>query len=116
MKIRILPILTVFILLAACSQATQSTEPAWLDQLIKQFENNPVANPPLSVWKYAYNGQVVYFVPAHCCDIASTLYGAQGSILCAPDGGFTGRGDGKCSDFFDKRTDEQLVWQDSRSR
>lgn len=116
MKLRILATLALLILLTACAQSTQATNPAWLDQMIKKFESDPVANPPLSVWKYEYKGQVVYFVPAHCCDITSLVYDTQGTILCAPDGGIAGRGDGKCSDFFDQRTNEQLIWQDSRTQ
>ncbi len=116
MKLRILLLLTVLIILAGCTQAAQSSNPAWLDQLIKEFESDPVANPPLSIWKYEYNGQMVYFVPAHCCDITSIVYDAQGTVVCAPDGGLTGKGDGKCSDFFDKRMGEQLIWQDSRTQ
>ncbi len=115
MKLRYLTIFAVIILLAGCSQATQSANPAWLDQLIQKFESDPVANPPLSVWKYEYNGQAVYFIPAHCCDIPSVVYDAQGAVICSPDGGIAGKGDGKCADFFDKRTGEQLIWQDSRT-
>jgi len=116
MKLRVLAILIMLLLLAGCAQATQSANPAWVDKLIEKFSSDPVANPPLSIWKYEYNGQVVYFVPQHCCDITSMLYDAQGIYLCAPDGGIAGKGDGKCSDFFDKRTGEQLIWQDSRTR
>ena len=116
MKLRILAMITIIFLLAGCAVATQTGNPAWVDQLIKKLESDPVANPPLSVWKYEYNGQVVYFVPQHCCDITSVLYDAEGAILCAPDGGIAGRGDGKCIDFFDKRSSEQLIWQDSLTR
>jgi hypothetical protein len=116
MKLRILAFFIVVLLTAGCNKASQTSNPAWLDQLIQQIENDPVANPPLSVWSYEYNGQVVYYVPSHCCDIPSAVFDAQGTYVCAPDGGFTGGGDGKCSDFFDKRTNEQLIWQDSRSR
>jgi len=115
MKLRILAIFIILILLAGCAEANQSANPQWVDKLIKQFESAPVANPPLSVWKYEYNEQDVYYVPAHCCDITSVVYDAQGTFLCAPDGGITGKGDGKCSDFFDKRTGEQLIWQDTRT-
>ncbi len=110
-------LLVFFILalsLAACSPGAQNGNPAWVDKLIKQFEKNPVGNPPLSVWRYEYNGQTVYFVPAHCCDIASVVYDASGNLLCSPDGGLTGQGDGKCSNFFTERANEQLIWQDSR--
>ncbi len=107
--------LILVLFLAACSSGAQSGNPAWVDKLIKQFEKNPVGNPPLSIWKYDYNGQTVYFVPAHCCDIPSVVYDASGSQFCSPDGGITGQGDGKCPNFFTERTNEQLIWQDART-
>ncbi len=103
-------------LLAGCTQSTQSANPGWVDKLIKQFETDPVGNPPLSLWRYDYGGQVVYFVPAHCCDISSVVYDASGNYLCAPDGGFSGKGDGKCADFFSQRSNEKLIWKDERTR
>lgn len=113
-KKQLIGIIILFILTAACSQPTRNTNPSWVDKLIQQFESQPVANPPLSIWRYDYNGQTVYFVPAQCCDIFSMLYDASGSLLCAPDGGIAGHGDGKCPDFFDQRSNEQLIWQDTR--
>ncbi|MFT5791167.1 MAG: hypothetical protein ACI9LI_000499, partial [Saprospiraceae bacterium] len=29
---------------------------------------------------------------------------------------FTGKGDGKCADFFDARTNEKLIWEDERKQ
>ncbi len=116
MKVIILIIMSVTILLAGCSQPTQSANPAWVDALIKQYEIDPVGNPPQSIWSSAYNGQVVYFIPAQCCDQYSTLYDSSGNVICAPDGGLTGKGDGKCPDFFSQRANEQLIWNDSRMR
>jgi hypothetical protein len=115
MKIRLVTIIVIIILLSGCSTTSQTGNPAWVDKLIQQFEGQPVGNPPLSIWKYEYNGQVVFFVPAHCCDIPSVVYDAQGNILCEPDGGLKGDGDGRCSDFFTQRTGEQLIWSDSRT-
>ena len=114
MKTYLLAIIAMIILLTGCSQTTQTGNPAWVDQLIEQFESDPVGNPPLSVWRYEYNGQVVYFVPAHCCDISSVVYDAKGNDICTPDGGITGDGDGRCPDFFDQRINEQLIWKDPR--
>ena len=116
MKPTFLIFLATFMLLSGCLQASSPGNPAWVDKLIEQFENDPVANPPLSIWRYDYNGQAVYFVPAHCCDIFSVVYDESGNTLCAPDGGITGREDGKCPDFFSARTNEQLIWQDDRTR
>ena len=89
--------------------------PEWLIDLIQRLENEPVANPPASVTRYEYKGQPVYFVPQRCCDIFSDLYDADGNLIAHPDGGITGRGDGRASDFFQERKDELVIWRDRRS-
>ena len=89
--------------------------PAWLQQVIRQLDGEPVSNPPSSVTRYGYNGQTVYFIPQKCCDFFSILYDADGMIIGHPDGGITGYGDGRAADFFDVRQDPALVWQDARS-
>lgn len=91
-----------------------STLPGWVVALIAQFQSAPVGNPPQSIYRYTYKGQTVYYVPPQCCDQYSTLYDAGGQVLCAPDGGIDGRGDGKCPGFLQERTDGALVWRDSR--
>jgi len=122
MKIRNLAILAAavlaaILLLAGCSSTpTQSPNPEWVDQLARKFAREPVGNPPQSIWRYEYNGQVVYYVPAQCCDMFSTLYDADGTEICAPNGGITGTGDGRCKDFMSQKTGEQLIWQDPRTR
>ncbi len=116
MKILLLASLILMLLVAGCTQASQSSNPAWVNKLIQKFEADPVGNPPLSITSYTYNSQPVYFVPAHCCDIPSVVYDATGNLLCSPDGGLSGKGDGKCPDFFTQRTNEQLIWQDSRTK
>lgn len=114
MKWVCLAFLSTIVFLAGCS-STKATNPTWVDQLIHTFESEPLGNPPQSIWQYEFKGQEVYFIPAQCCDQFSKLYAASGNLICAPDGGFTGRGDGKCPDFIALRTDGTLIWQDSRS-
>jgi hypothetical protein len=87
----------------------------WINKLIATFTSEPVGNPPQSIWQYEYKGQTVYYVPPQCCDQFSTLYDAAGNVICAPDGGYTGHGDGQCTDFFTERKNEKLIWQDSRT-
>ena len=106
-------------LLSAC--ATQPLNPTiderpWLKSLIASIEQEPVWNPPATITRYTYKGAPVYFLAAHCCDIRSKLYDANGALICEPDGGITGKGDGKCEDFIATRTDEQLVWRDPRGK
>ena len=93
----------------------QATAP-WLDQLIARFQAEAVANPPRRILRYRYRGQTVYYVPPSCCDQPGILYDETGTQVCAPDGGISGRGDGRCPDFHEQRSAESLIWSDSRSR
>jgi hypothetical protein len=90
--------------------------PGWVDELIRTFKDAPVGNPPQTIWQYEYNGTTVFFVPPQCCDQYSNLYNFFGTIIAHPDGGISGRGDGRGSDFFEKRTKEILIWKDDRTR
>ncbi len=100
---------------AACANHP-SSNPAWLDRLVAEFEAAPVANPPHRILRYRYRAQTDYYVPPSCCDQPSTLYDETGNRLCAPEGGLSGRGDGRCADFHDRRSDESVLWSDPRSR
>lgn len=88
--------------------------PKWLDDKIQAHLAKKKENPPIRIVSYQYKGQTVYYETAPCCDQFTTLYDEKGEVLCAPDGGLTGRGNGKCPDFEKNRTNEQLVWQDPR--
>ena len=107
-------------LFAGCSSTINNVEPysdlAWLNRLILKMQADSVGNPPQSIWKYDYNNATVFYVPPQCCDQFSILYDVNGNILGAPDGGITGTGDGKFPDFFTARTNEVLIWKDSRTR
>ncbi|MFH1527690.1 MAG: hypothetical protein ABIG69_13730 [Bacteroidota bacterium] len=108
-------VLSCFCLLTTgCSQTTETDNPDWVESLIMEFKSQPVGNPPQSIWQYKYKGQIVYYVPPQCCDQPSTLYDKKGNVLGAPDGGFSGRGDGRFTDFFTERKNEKLIWKDSR--
>ena len=71
-------------------------------------------NPPSEVWKYNYNGQTVYYIPQHCCDYPSLLVDENCNVICHPDGGIGGNGDGQCIDFMEKRKDGVRIWKDPR--
>ena len=106
-------------LVTAC--ATQPLNPIndnqpWLKALIANIEQEPVWNPPATITRYTYKGAQVYYLAAHCCDIRSKLYDANGAVICEPDGGISGKGDGKCDDFIATRNDEHLVWRDPRGK
>lgn len=92
----------------------QRNRPRWLDDKIQAHLAKKKENPPIRIVSYQYRGQTVYYETSPCCDQYTTLYDAKGNVMCAPDGGLTGRGDGRCADFEKNRTAEQLVWQDPR--
>ena len=108
--------------LAACGAApaggptSQPTPlPAAVTALIRDLQSQPVPNPPAYVASYEYSGQVVYYVPPRCCDIFGSLYDGAGQVICHPDGGLAGHGDGRCPDFFAQRKNETIIWRDPRT-
>jgi hypothetical protein len=113
-------VLLVFVLSAGCGSNpvepdSSTASPAWLTTLIRQLETQPVANPPAFIARYEYKGDSVYFVPQRCCDVVSVVYRSDGAVICHPDGGFAGNGDGRCADFFAERRSEHIIWRDPRS-
>jgi len=89
--------------------------PQWLNQRIEVLANLPNRRAMLvRVYRYRFDGETVYFETPPSPDQYSTLYNQRGQVLCHPDGGLTGRGDGRCGSFQKRRTDEALVWQAAR--
>lgn len=88
--------------------------PVCLQKMISHFQSEEKQNPPRQIYSYLYKGATVYYVTPPCCDFFSDLYDSSCVLIGHPDGGFTGKGDGKMSDFRDVRTNEKLVWRDDR--
>jgi uncharacterized protein DUF6970 len=109
----------VVLMIAGCggnpaAPHTSPSSPAWVMALVRQLETEPVANPPGFVARYDYKEQDVYFVPQRCCDVMSVVYRSDGAVMCHPDGGFSGKGDAMCRDFFAERRNERIIWRDSK--
>jgi hypothetical protein len=122
-SIRHLIIVAMALVLTACGAGApsggpvpQTPMPAAVAALIHELESQPPANPPAFVASYDYQGEVVYYVPPRCCDIFGDLYNAAGQIICHPDGGLAGHGDGHCPDFETARSSEKILWRDLRTR
>ena len=99
----------------SCDKKNVSDVPSCIQQMITDFQAKPVQNPPASIYQYDFNGQQVYYVTAPCCDFFSDLYDQNCVLIAHPDGGFTGKGDGKAADFSKTRTNEKLIWKDERN-
>ncbi len=86
----------------------------WLKNLIRQLRQEESANPPAKIYRYTYKGEVVYHLTGRCCDLPGQVYDISGNVICEPDGGITGKGDRRCTDFFETRSDETLIWEDNQ--
>jgi len=91
-----------------------TSRPQWLQERIANVLKERKRTPIIRILSYNYRGQQVYYQSAPCCDQYSTVYDSRGRVVCNPDGGITGQGDGKCPDFDKNKTNEKLVWQDPR--
>lgn len=90
--------------------------PPALKALTARWQNEPVSNPPAQLLRYRVDGKDYYYRPAPCCDFYSELYDAAGQLVCHPDGGITGRGDGSCPGFREQAGKGELIWRDKRDR
>jgi hypothetical protein len=98
--------------LAACAAASSSVKPsepptsASPPAVLREFSLARLNRP---IVRYAIDGQTYYYVRSPCCDMGNRLYDAQGNYVCAPDGGFAGRGDGKCGNLRLDRSEGVVV-------
>ncbi|MEP7237994.1 MAG: hypothetical protein ABI685_09020 [Ferruginibacter sp.] len=84
--------------------------PICIKNKIDSFKVKPAHEKPQRVVEYMYKGKKVYYVVMPCCDFFNEVYDENCKLLGSPDGGFTGRGDGKLPDFFTEAKNEKLIW------
>lgn len=78
---------------------------------------NLIENPtdsgldPTRIEEYQYNGETVYYVAQGCCDAFNNVYDKKCEHICSPDGGKSGEGDGRCTDFFDTAIGGEVLWE-----
>ena len=97
-----------------CGKTANSGIPSCIQQRIDSIKAQPKWNPPASVYEYTFKGRRVFSFSADCCDQYNVVYDESCNYVCAPSGGFSGRGDGKCSDFAQEAKQVKLVWKDDR--
>ena len=106
--------LLVSILIIACKKVDLKKDvPNCIEIKIQKIANKAVQNPPAKIWEWQVNGQRFYYFTSDCCDQYNYLYDDNCNIVCAPDGGFTGGGDGRCPQF-NGQIEKILVWEDDR--
>jgi hypothetical protein len=95
---------------AILPEAIDAAVPTCIKNKIDSFKVKEAHEKPQRVIEYMYKGKKVYYVVMPCCDFYNEVYDANCNFLGAPDGGFTGKGDGKIPDFFAEAKSEKLVW------
>lgn len=116
MKIYNLAFLLLLGITVSCSQKSQTTSeiPACIQEKIEQFKQNPPQNPPVEIWRWTKkDGTNYYYITSPCCDQYNYIHNENCERVCAPDGGFTGQGDGKCPDLKENVI-QTLIWKDDR--
>jgi hypothetical protein len=115
MKLILSIIAISFLLGSTCKKAQEKLSiPSCIQKKIDEIKAQPKWNPPAEINEYIYQDKHVYLFSSNCCDQYNMLYDENCNPICAPSGGFTGRGDGKCTDFNEKAKKLRLVWKDER--
>ena len=98
-----------------CNNNKKGKLPACIQQKIEAIKKEPRWNPPAEVYEYSYNGKSVFYFTSDCCDNFNAVIDENCNYICAPDGGITGKGDGKCKDFNTNAKKIKLIWKDDRT-
>ncbi len=105
----------IFAVFASCEDSDLNIDaPVCIEQKIEAIIKDDVSNPPTQVWKWVADGQTYYYITADCCDQYNYLYNENCDIICAPDGGISGEGDGNCPEFTSE-IEKTLIWEDQRN-
>ncbi len=114
--LRTVPILFGFLVFisSSCNKLDLEKDvPLCVKNKIDEINNGEVNNSPSEVWEWIINEKTYYYITSDCCDQYNYLYDGDCEIVCAPDGGITGNGDGNCLET-DEIVTKTLVWKDSR--
>ena len=97
-----------------CMKQTGSKIPACVQDKIEAIQQQPKFNPPATVYRYLFQDKYVYLFSSNCCDQYNYVYDKDCKVICAPSGGMSGQGDGRCSNFSQMTSEGTLIWKDPR--
>jgi hypothetical protein len=104
----------IILLFLSCKSSESIIDyPSCIAEKIQELKKSEIQNPPAQVWKWEVNGLTYYYITSDCCDQFNYLYDEDCNVVCAPDGGFTGNGDGNCPEFTSEIV-RTLLWEDLR--
>lgn len=106
-------ILLPLLLFSCCKLDLPSETPKCIEDKICDLKKGTSQNPPASVLKYVIADTAYYYFSADCCDQFSQLFDENCNLLCAPDGGITGMGDGNCPVNIFTASNVTKIWEDN---
>jgi hypothetical protein len=103
----------IFFMSCATHKKAQAVNelPSCLTTKIEAMSANPREGAPQSITRYIYKEHTVYYMLSSCCDKYNIVFDGDCNVLGFPDGGYTGKGDGKMPDFHKEATDGKVVWE-----
>jgi hypothetical protein len=113
MKKSFIPVILIIVLFNSCASEDLPAEiSSCMEDKINELKRN--ASPePKQLWRWTVDNKTYYHVISDCCDFYNYLYDSNCRAVCAPDGGFSGAGDGQCPSF-DSPIEKVLLWEDDR--
>ena len=99
---------------AIIPEAIDAALPTCIKKKIDSFKLKEKHERPQSVVEYMYKGKKVYYIVMPCCDFFNEVYDEKCRFLGAPDGGFTGKGDGKLPDFSTEAKPGKEIWKSAQ--
>ena len=133
MSLKVLSVFLFFVIFAACASKKQNVEkiadtkvvnkieeakpllidpklPAWLIDKIKLIAKDETIPVGSHVIQLSNKKKKYYSLPVACCDQFVPLFDEEGKLLCHPEGGIAGNGDGKCKGLEKKLQKSKIVW------
>ena len=117
MKLKSSVILLLGVLMMACvcgEEVSGDTTPYCIEQKIAAIEKEPVRSPAASVTMIITRSKTYFYIPPYCCDFYGELYDDECNLVCNPDGGIGGNGNGNCPDY--SIVEERVIWEDKRQQ
>jgi hypothetical protein len=108
MNIQNLFISVIFTLMVqSCTPRNQIGSNTCINKLI---ETKKTSAGVKEIWQYQLQEDLVYYIKMNGADQYNKLLNSKCEVICYPDGGITGHGDGKCPEFFEARAKGKILW------
>jgi hypothetical protein len=91
----------------ACTGSKNMREKKRLDAWLSERQT---MNRPDSVHRFTWEGGKGYLVTYPCCDRPEEIFDGDFNYLCAPWGGISGQGNGKCSETMRAGKNGELLF------